>query len=400
MTRPPNPSPVYRRWTVAILALLTLAGPVRAAGEPPLSALTLVGGPHIVFEATRDACDGADVPDASARAFRDASGAVALFGMHYRNRVLRGPDLDTLKLDCAVVLDSAGNPDPARYDDRSWITATWTEDGSKVAALVHHEFQADKHPGRCRSKVYMECWYNTILAASSSDGGRSFIRAAPPAVVAGAPFKQEVGQGRHRGFFNPSNIVGDGRWRYVFASTTGWITAGTSQEHGVCLFRTDSPADPTRWRAWTGTGFTARFPGPYGPSRPESDTCKPVAPFPTPVGAVVRHRATGTWIALFMAQASAAFPRSGFYWTTSRDLLAWDQPRLLLEGATLYDDPCKATGGLIAYPSLLDPAATGRNFDDVGDTALMTYVTLRTEGCAITSDRDLVKRRLAIKVWP
>lgn len=391
-----------RRRVPRFLAALALSatGVNAAAPEPPLSALTLVGPPGVLFKAGRDACDGADVPDASARAFRDASGAVALYGMHYRNRALRGPDFDRLKLDCRIALDSGEKPDPALYDDRSWITATWTEDGTAVSALIHHEYQANEHEGRCRSKVYLECWYNTITAAASRDGGASFTRATPPAVVAGAPFRQEVGQGRHRGFFNPSNIFSDGRWRYVFTSTTGWDHAGSGQEAGVCLFRTDRPDDPASWRAWTGTGFTAAFPDPYsGAGRPPA-TCKPVEPFPTPVGAVVRHRATGAWIAVFMAKAGKDFLQSGFYWTTSRDLLAWDQPRLLLAGATLYDDPCTAPDGLIAYPSLIDPAATGRNFDDTGDAALLTYVTLRTEGCTITSDRDLLRRPLAIKVWP
>jgi hypothetical protein len=383
----------------ALLLLLWTTGPAVAAPEPPLSALTLVGPPSALFKATRDACDGADVPDASARAFRDASGAVALFGMHYRNRALRGPDFDRLKLDCTVVLDSGEKSDPALYDDRSWITATWTEDGRAVAALVHHEYQANEHPGRCRSKVYMECWYNTVVAASSPDGGRSFTRAAPPVVVAGAPFSQEVGQGRHRGFFNPSNIFADGRWRYFFASTTGWDRPGGDQAAGVCLFRSDDPREPTRWRAWTGAGFTAAFPDPYRKPPGGGESCKPVAPFPTPVGAVVRHRATGAWIAIFMARQGEGFPQSGFYWTTSRDLLAWDVPRLLIAGRTLYDDPCGAQS-LIAYPSLIDPASPSRNFDEVGDTALLTYVTLRVEGCTITSDRDLLRRPVAVKVWP
>ncbi|WP_244471607.1 hypothetical protein [Methylobacterium sp. ARG-1] len=384
----------------ALVPLLLIPPKAQAAAEPPLSALTLVGPPAIVFKAGRDACDGADVPDAPARAFRDAAGAVVLFGMHYRIRALRGPDLDHLKLDCAVVLDSGEKPDPASYDDRSWITATWTEDGRHVAALLHHEYQANEHPGRCPAGSYMACWYNTITAAASADGGRSFARRNPPVVVAGAPFRQEVDQGRHRGFFNPSNIVADGRWRYVLVSTTGWDRPGSDQAAGLCLFRSEDPADPARWRAWTGTDFTAAFPDPYRKPVQPAVTCRPVGPFPGPVGAVVRHRGTGAWIAVFMAKAGEGFARSGFYWTSSRDLMAWDTPRLLLEGATLYDDPCGATAPLIAYPSLLDPAAQGRNFDDVGDRALLTFASLRVEGCTITSDRDLLRRPVVIRVWP
>ncbi|SFL06030.1 hypothetical protein [Methylorubrum salsuginis] len=407
MSRLPRPA-------LAALALLCGLVPLRShAAEPPLSALTVTGPERLIFSATRDACDGADVPDAPARAFRDATGGIALFGLHYRNRALRGPDFDRLKIDCRVVLDSGGKGDPALYDDRSWITATWTEDGARVAALVHHEFQANEHEGRCRSKVYMECWYNTITAAESRDGGATFARTHPPAVVAGAPFRQEEEQGRHRGFFNPSNIVGDGRWRLFLASTTGWDRPGSDQPAGVCLFRSDDPADPTRWRAWTGTGFTAAFPDPYRKAVKRPDTCRPVGPFPGPVGALVRQRGTGAWIAVFMAAKGGAFEggafaESGFYWTASRDLLTWDAPRLLMAGATLYDDPCKVGGKveskagarLIAYPSLLDPEAAGRNFDDVGERALLTYATLKVEGCTITSDRDLVRRPVAIKVWP
>jgi hypothetical protein len=386
---------------VAALALSCGAvPPVRAAPEPPLSALILTGPERTLFSASRDACDGADVPDAPARAFRDASGGIALYGLHYRNRALRGPDFEHLRIDCRVVLDSGEKPDPALYDDRSWITATWTEDGTNVAALLHHEYQANEHEGRCRSKVYMECWYNTITAAASRDGGLHFSRAAPPAVVAAPPFRQEEGQGRHRGFFNPSNIFGEGRYRYFLASTTGWDRPGSDQAAGVCLFRTERPDEPASWRAWTGTGFTAAFPDPYRRTFKIAETCKPVAPFPAPVGAVVRHRGSGAWIAVFMAAKGGAFAESGFYWSTSRDLLVWDVPRLLIAGATLYDDPCRAGGRLIAYPSLLDPGAKGRNFDDVGEGAFLTFATLRLEGCTITSDRDLVRRPVAIKVWP
>ena len=382
---------------VRIVALAAaLSGSALAAGSPPLSALTLVGAPSVVFSAKRDACDGVDMPDAPTRAFRDPQGGLVVFGLHHRNRALRGPDLAHLRIDCRVVLESGGDPDPAAYDDRSWIAATWTPDGRAVAAILHHEFQANEHPGRCRAKAYLECWYNTLVGAKSSDGGATFRRATPPVVVAAAPFRQEVGQGRHRGFFNPSNIVFDGRFHYFLAGTTGW----EGQASGACLFRSEDPADPATWRAYDGAGFATAFPDPYRTNPGGSPRCATVGPFPAPVGAVVRHRGTGAFVAVFQASAGGPFPQAGFYWTTSRDLLTWDEPRLLLAGPTLYDDPCRSGGRLMAYPVLIDEGATGRNFDDVGDTATLTYATLRVEGCAITGDRDLLRRPVAIKVWP
>jgi hypothetical protein len=115
----------------------------------------------------------------------------------------------------------------------------------------------------------------------------------------------------------------------------------------------------------------------------------------------VRHRPSGAWIAVFQAAANAdTFPEAGFYTTSSRDLLTWDKPRLLLAGKTLYDDPCGSGGRLISYPSLLDAAAEGRNFDDVGASADLFYASLRVEGCQVTSDRDLLRRRVAIEILP
>jgi hypothetical protein len=115
----------------------------------------------------------------------------------------------------------------------------------------------------------------------------------------------------------------------------------------------------------------------------------------------VRHRPSGAWVAVFQAKEEAGrFRESGFYSTSSRDLLHWDEPRLLLAGKTLYDDSCGAPAGLIAYPSLLDPDAEGRNFDNVGESAELFYATLKVEGCKVTSDRNLVRRKVVLKVLP
>jgi hypothetical protein len=377
-------------WIVVCIAIASAS-----AAEPPLVAVTPVGPPVLVFASPKHSCDGHDAPDAPARAFRDAKGEIVLFATHYRNRALRGPSFDKLKIDCRVVLEASGSEDPAAHDDKAWITATWTEDGKRVDALLHHEYQANRHPGRCKAKDYMSCWYNTVLGAVSTDGGLNFARPAIPQVVAAAPFRQEVGQGRHRGFFNPSNIFTDGAFHYFFAATTGW----DGQPYGACLFRSDGVADPASWRAWDGKSFSIRFPDPYRGGDKPGRACRPIEPFPAPVGAVVRHRPSGAWVAVFQAKANGGrFPQSGFYAAASRDLLSWDAPRLVLAGKTLYDEPCGA-GGLIAYPSLLDRDAVGRNFDDAGDGAELFHSELKVEGCEVTSERRLVRRSVAIKVW-
>lgn len=382
--------------TLAALAWPGLATAQPANRDiPPLVAVTIVSPPETVFSPARDACDGDDVPDVNARAFRGAEGGIVMFAMHMKNRAFRGRDFDNLKLDCTPPLVSAYDADPTRYDDASWIAATWTDDGKRVQALIHHEYRASSHPGRCTHQEYLACWYNTVVAAGSSDAGRSFARASPPVVVAAAPFRQEVGQGRHRGFFNPSNIFGDGNHRYMMTSSTGW----DGQPFGPCLFRTDTPDKPSTWRAFDGRGYSVRLGDPYR-EETKPARCQVIPPFTSPVGAILRHRGTGAWIAIFEAKGDGQrFPQSGFYTTASWDLLKWDQPRLLLAGSLLSDDACKAGGSVISYPSLIDRAARGRNFDDVGDSADIYFTRMQVDGCRITSNRDLVRRRVAIKVF-
>ena len=378
----------------AILVVLwqcLLTGSGLAQAVPQLR-VSVTSPPDVVFAAPRDGCDPDDVPDAPVRAYRDAAGGIVMFGLHYDNRALRGPSFGSLKIDCHIVYPSHGDPDPARYDDRSWIAATWTADGRAVSALVHHEYQANAHPGRCRFPDYMQCWFNTVLETGSTDGGDDFQR--PAVVVASAPFRQDQDQGRHRGFFNPSNIVSAERYSYFMASTTGWTDG--DQAGGVCLFRSDRPQDPASWRAWDGHAYTIRYADPYRAS-PHPAPCAVISPFPAPVGSIVRVEPSGVWLAAFQAKADAgAFPVSGFYTATSLDLLHWSVPRLLLPGPTLYDDACASAGPLISYPVLLDPSSPSRNFDRSGTKADLYYDVLITEGCTITGRRSLVRRGVTI----
>jgi hypothetical protein len=365
----------------------------RAAGDAPTLRVTTAGAPQPVFTAS-NRCDGDDVPDVNARAIRDDAGETIVFALHDLNRALRGPDLDRLSISCAGAFAGHGDADPAAYDDAAWIASLWTADGRDVVALIHHEYHAADHPGRCISSSAMACWYNTVIEATSSDGARTFHKAPHP-VVAAAPFRQDVDQTQHRGFFNPSNIVSyDGAW-YFFASTTGW----PGQDDGACLFRSRTPGDPASWRAFDGRAFTIAYRDPYASPAPATPKpCIIVQPFLSPVGSVVRYRPTGDFLAIWQAKGAVdgPLPTSGFYYATSRNLLDWSAPRLLTAGPTLYDDPCGSGGRLINYPSTLDPTATTRTFEDIGPRPWLYFASLRVDGCDVTSDRLLLRQRLTV----
>lgn len=367
---------------LVLVALNALVCPAHAADVT----LTMTGDNAVLYDSVRDACAPIDVPDINPRAYRDAHGQVVMFALHFVNRALRGPDLTHLKIDCRVALDSAFDADPARYDDRRYIAATWTADGTAVSALIHEEYHADLHK-TCRVADSLGCWFNTVLAFHSGDGGASFTPASP-LVVASAPFRQDVEQGRHRGFFNPSNMVSDGRYTYAFISTTGW----DGQAPGNCLFRTANPADSGSWRAYDGTHFSVRFANPYL-SRARPKPCRSIAPFLFPVGAVVRDARHNLWVAVFQAAQGGPYPLEGFYYATARDLLHWSAPRLLMAGRTAYSDLCKVGPSIINYPSILDPGSTSRNFDTIGDHPLLFFDIIAVKDCQ-TMQRLLVYRPL------
>ncbi len=374
-----------------------------AAAEPAYLA-TPVGAPVVVFDPKRDACDGHDVPDAPLRAYRGADGVIHAFGLHYENRRMSGASLLALKVECPVVFRGAGNSDPKRFDDRAWITATWTPDGKTIHALAHHEFQANTHKGRCRFDDYMKCWWNSILNLRSEDSGRSFRR-AEPLVAAATPLPSEHDQGRHRGFFNPSNIIRKDGAFYTLIGTTGWAGKPgqyTAQSAGVCLFRSDDLASGV-WRAWNGKPGP-QFTGPYSGAPPVEQSCTPLPPFPAPVGAVVRHRPSGKVLAIYQASAGASDGRSGqlaqsgFYLSSSSDLLTWSAPTLVLQTKSFYDSAC-GTDFVRNYPVLIDGGAESRNFEDIGDEALLFYSETRVSGCTLTSDRRLIARKLRISSY-
>jgi hypothetical protein len=363
----------------------------------------VTGTPQMVFDKSRDACDRNDIPDSTARAFRDSTGQVVLIASHYTVRRMIGPSLDRLHHPCSVVMRSGYSADPARFDDREWIGATHTRDGRRVYALVHDEYHGNKHRGRCRSHSYRRCWYNAVTLAVSTNGGRSFRHARPPRqFVAGIPYRYREGS-RPRGVFAPSNIVyrPSDRHYYAFVHVEGYGGLGSS---GSCLIRTTRLSNPRSWRAWDGTGFGYRFVNPYTRriALPSRNICRPVAP--GAIAAMSDSLTYNTYLkAYVLVGISGDLDRTtnrvvwGVYFSASPDLVHWSRRKLVMAAEVPWTFKCGDSQPIL-YPSVLDPHSRARNFGTSGQTAYLYFTRWnRPTSCRPTMNRDLVRVPIAFQ---
>ena len=77
-----------------------------------------------------------------------------------------GPSLGQLARDCKVLYRGAGADDPAAYDDRVWLHATYAA-GAQVIALGHEEYHGHLRRDRCPTGGYAQCWRNAIVELES-----------------------------------------------------------------------------------------------------------------------------------------------------------------------------------------------------------------------------------------
>lgn len=363
--------------------------------------ITVSGPPQTVFDWSSMRCETWDVPDVPARAWRGADGNIHLLASHFRNRVMSGPDFDSLRQDCAVVFEGGGRDAPALHDDRGWIGSTYTGDGETVFALVHNEFQGHRRPALCPAARYMACWRNSLTMALSRDGGHSFRQEPPPRhYVAGLPYPYGGAAGKPTGYFNPSNMIEKDGYYYAFF----WAEDFRAQRRGACLMRTRDFADRTSWRAWDGAAFSIAFIDPSAgePRDPQHHVCTPLAPSRLTgfVASVVRHRPSGLYLAL-MATVRSSRPDgeqvAGIYAATSPDLLVWSSPILVAALPMQFRYAC-SDGAAFFYPSLLDPDSPSRNFEDTDDRANLYLTKIYLDECQLGARRDLVRVPLIIAV--
>jgi hypothetical protein len=387
-----------RSLLAALGATALLAGAANAGegvgGGPSEAKVKVAGRPQVVFDRSREACGQAEEPDLPVRAFRDASGQAQLLLPHYETYRMTGPSLNRLRSVCRPVMTSIEDPDPRRFQDRRWVASPFTSDGSHVWALVHEEYQGNRHPGHCPEGAYYPCWYNAITLARSSDGGRSYRQPRPPRhLVAASSRRYRPGNGPS-GVFAPSNLVkrGNGFYALVRVREPGLPS-------GDCLIRSGDLGAPGSWRAWDGSSFAVAFDDPYRAHPAARARCRRIAP--DQISEMTESLTYNTVLDRYLLAGIAGPPtrrpgkERGVYFSLSPDLIHWSARRLLLPAATLHSYGCGQSSP-IAYPSLLDPSSRSRNFETTGARPFLYFTKFRYRDCRKTANRDLMRIRLSI----
>lgn len=383
------------------LALLAISLPVglgSARSAPTTEQVRIVGQREIVFDWSEEACEPMQYPDLPVRAFRDFNGRTQVLLSHFDNFRMIGPSLDRLTLDCDSVMRSHKSPSVRRYDDREWIASLFTRDGRTVWALVHDEYQGNRHRGRCPSGRYYNCWYNAITLARSVDGGRSYRHARPPRhLVAAAPYRYRPDRGP-TGIFTPSNIVtGPGGMFYALVRLRD-----PGRTRGTCVMRTRRVQDPNSWRVWDGDGFDGVFTDPYASKPRRRAPCVPLdsGRIAEMAESLTYNTVLGSYLLVGLAspgRVSIGPKVTGIYFSTSPDLVHWTERKLVTRATTKHSYSC-GDPSPIAYPSLVDPESLSRTFATTGARPYLYYTQFRYHDCGRTPDRDLV--RVAVEISP
>ncbi len=325
----------------------------------------------VVFDPKINGCErGYDVADAPARAFRDDQGIVHLIATNHHNRALLGHSLTQTSHACPIIFRAAEELNAAAYNDYGWLTSFYTSNGKDVFALVHNEFHAFESKSACPSGDRVNCIEYSITSAISEDGGKTFIRSKPKALVASLPYKFNATRRKLSGYSNPSNIIKFQGFYYVLFAALD----PRSNMSGVCLMRSRDVADPSGWLGWDGATFSIRFVNPYNKPQPsdKQKSCQPVGGGNLfySLGGVSFNKPDNTFVAVMRkSRWDRQLPGqpSGIYLSSSHDLINWSVPSLLLGDNTAYPDGHTD----MLYPALLDPHARDPNFLEITDHPLL-----------------------------
>lgn len=381
----------YAAHGILAFALLATSDHTASAQQPAaMSGVQgVLTGSRVVVYDTKNACRLIDIPDAPARAFRDYQGTVHLISSGTVLWQNVGPTLETVQHSCDVGYWSKHDPNPADWDDNTWLDSFYSIDGTNVVALGHMEYHGWEHPGECfeQGNYSAACWYNGDTYHLSKDGGYHFDSVEPPGnYILSVPYPYLVDSGPE-GYSIDTNIVKAGDYYYAIATGWGWPancffqTSDCLVYGGAAPIRTADVTDPYSWRAWNGQDFSVSFADPY-----PSPVTDPFAHIFTPIQTIAYVNgisfdpANNLFVASLIDPWNNFYGPPGFYLSTSPDLINWSQPTLVVTIADLLaeEPPGNWT---YAYFSLLDPDASDPNFSTISDTPDLYYVRSDADHC-------------------
>ena len=344
------------------------------------------GIPETIFSSRSDGCNAEDIPDAPARAYRSKDG-VNLFAPHYTNMRLTGPSFFHLNSNCRV---SYSPPADAQAPvDRSWIVSPYYYGEGRVYALAHNEYYMGSEALHCGRPGVPHCWMNYLSGVRSTNGGESFT---PTSDIIISPYRATVHNNGVVGFINPSNII-ELNGGYYFLSMT---QSFGQQSYGNCLFKMTGDWSSPDWRAWDGNTFNIESLNPYKNevANPDKLVCAPVGlgSINWSVSSVVRYKSTRLYLGIMSTSIGG---ESGFWISTSENLIDWHKPILALQLNVRSNLDCNQEG-YNAYPSIIDHESSDSNYGTVGDNFYIYFVHVRLTKCQSTMDREL--RRVLINI--
>ena len=420
--------------------------------KPPVLEIVESENKTLVFDQLQHPCikDGARGSDAPLRAIRDGRDILHLFMPNVINMQLYGTNYNKLKLDCNPVLISRGwqdvrEPQPHEFDDAHWLGGLfYSAANDAIFAYTTADWREKRHDrmGRTRypSEHNKECWSDTSSTGKAKpcwySGINSFVAelagssisnphvnfnlnksASKPSSSAVAVFPKikwdpETSAASPVGFKAPSNIFAgyhDSKMKepyfYMFVHTSG---GASGQERGVCLLRTKTPEDNLSWQAYRrhleSAIFDVKFKNPYSDETNNERSCTPINPeiLKSPIRSVLWHPQSKHYIAIVYLLYNQV---RGLYYLTSKNLINWSEPIKLLAGCSIYtakaqqrnqilNEECDLNDYGIDYPSLIDWAHRGHNFDTLVDegSAFLYYIQIDTK----TSMREVFKRRVHV----
>lgn len=337
--------------------------------------VTVSGPETVLFDSDVSGCDNHHLPDSPARAFRNDRGQMVMFAPNFQNRAFVGYGFNSLKPDCNSRFKAAGKSVPELLDDRTWLQAIYTRDGRDVYALGSASFMPYRHDMPCEGRTKRtDCWINGLVTLKSSDGGKSFEYLGDPPHHAPFPPPQPYRDDRKRApsYVTVTNIIS---WQNHYYAIV-WRRADNWENSRNCLVRAPMD-DPKRWDVWNGTTFEqAATLTDQGWSVRETE-CARVSPFGvSSIRGLVRDEATNSFITVYLhrIRKKGEPDIAGFFYSTSKDLTNWSEPKLLYQQPLQPD--AQEGESFSAYPSIIDEDSTDRLFGTVDDNASLVFVRL------------------------